>query len=1136
MAKKLIDMTDLIEWRGQESGVQEAARLCTELLPFCEKLNQLEIADMCRIAIKITADAPIEPAVGHTISASQTMVDAISQSASTLSRVLATPAKTDQKPKDTAGVPNRIPLTSFKMDSKNHAKNFSLRFNYEEMEVKLDGDKKFSVARSRKAIGRYFASQVPIDDPDYEDVIDESILQAPICDIQIMQSGEGVPSGFYRISKNMRNKKAVLNAGVAGSNIYLCIRKATSIAQTPITALLLVYPDRGENIPPGYYGVKRFNKYELWDLNVSTNSSYHERVYLCYRKDLYGNPIIDLQLITRHEECPPNFTRMDRSQKSSNASTNIGTTGHKIFIAYRTYIERLECLWNEEIFFNKFGTDPSNLQFSGQVILKKFNFDSTDNCIVETPETRREIKRFSLMIGDVEYDDTLGGGSPPRSEDSPRSPRGRPKRLSICGDLRSDIVVIDSQGEIVSFEKRRLLHPLLSALYIRNVYKEIKDFEVSTFALDGLILLMRRTDFFEDDLNERKKSSLFSVTMLDLTVDAICDHMESICQDSHQDKVLEFMSLLIKHSQGTLSDLSIHRIYKTLSFLCSLHLTYHQNWVDDEVSPPLFMEKKDKSKEPIIEQIPSFYVMKLLIESSNLLCEREAIAHSLPSALFSIDYGTNVSESFKIIHELVLDLADDVADSVLTSRLCESACILVAKQSLSVQSHDFFSQSIALGEKILSVRALKASFLILCIICKQAWNHTKKNSHHRDNSDKIASNREVGNRLVGFECLIVFCEKAGSHLANSKIFGYLIRRMVVSCILSNAGESMKNHRLFTKIMRLINVLWRVWRAHIRLEFALLSEFFIVRLLQASSVQVSPEFQMTVIEEVVHWFDQPHLLVEMFVNFDMDRNFVANWNIFADVIRALCSIASNSAHNAGAWEFRQDSDANGKQSKATVRECNMAALDEAAHIAKTIMDASGTGYYMVNDEKFRLKQSHRGYGWEEDEQNKNLNKMRFTVRDMHDHNLAVEEHLKRAIKICQEKKSLKKSVEYMIKNGLLAESPQEIANFIRIYKNSFDPVAIGDYLGEGDPVKKDVENFYKQIRYRYTKAVSFVEMHVEPALRYYPFLYTLIILSSHFYSSVVLLQIIFEWLWFPITWRSTKDRSFNDIFCTYFLGR
>jgi predicted benzoate:H+ symporter BenE len=51
--------------------------------------------------------------------------------------------------------------------------------------------------------------------------------------------------------------------------------------------------------------------------------------------------------------------------------------------------------------------------------------------------------------------------------------------------------------------------------------------------------------------------------------------------------------------------------------------------------------------------------------------------------------------------------------------------------------------------------------------------------------------------------------------------------------------------------------------------------------------------MTVLQEVVTWFDQPQLLVEMFVNFDMDRKFVSHWNVFSHLVGGVsqCVVCS-----------------------------------------------------------------------------------------------------------------------------------------------------------------------------------------------------------------------------------------------------
>jgi len=43
--------------------------------------------------------------------------------------------------------------------------------------------------------------------------------------------------------------------------------------------------------------------------------------------------------------------------------------------------------------------------------------------------------------------------------------------------------------------------------------------------------------------------------------------------------------------------------------------------------------------------------------------------------------------------------------------------------------------------------------------------------------------------------------------------------------------------------------------------------------------------------------------------------------------------------------------------------------------------------------------------------------------------------------------------------------------------------IGDFLGEGGKTTEE-EDYWSQIRFRYTRAVSFVDMDIEPALRLY----------------------------------------------------
>jgi hypothetical protein len=85
-------------------------------------------------------------------------------------------------------------------------------------------------------------------------------------------------------------------------------------------------------------------------------------------------------------------------------------------------------------------------------------------------------------------------------------------------------------------------------------------------------------------------------------------------------------------------------------------------------------------------------------------------------------------------------------------------------------------------------------------------------------------------------------------------------------------------------------------------------------------------------------------------------------------------------------------------------------------------------------------------------------------------------LDEAVSLYQTKKhSIAKAIRYLISKAFISDTPQEIASFLRIYKQRFDPTAIGEYLGQDGPQ-------YEQIMFRYIRATSFAELTVEPALR------------------------------------------------------
>lgn len=227
-------------------------------------------------------------------------------------------------------------------------KNYALRFGSEEGEKGLL-QRPFSVFTGARnsflnVVAGGMSSSSAVDSHDYEDVISESILKAPISELCVIQRGEPVPHGFLRISRTPTNKKANLNASSGGNHLFFCIKKDLSEEAIPITALVLIFPDRSEFVPPGYF-VARHDKFAC-NLNSGTSA---ERIFLCYKKDKAANPITDIVVIFpgKSEEPPKSFNLIEKSPTNLPANLNTGTVGGRIFVCYRQSLVRLECLRND---------------------------------------------------------------------------------------------------------------------------------------------------------------------------------------------------------------------------------------------------------------------------------------------------------------------------------------------------------------------------------------------------------------------------------------------------------------------------------------------------------------------------------------------------------------------------------------------------------------------------------------------------------------------------------------------------------------------------------------------------------------------------------------------------------------------
>jgi hypothetical protein len=988
----------------------------------------------------------------------------------------------------------------------------------------------------------------------YEDVLDNSILSSPIVDVCIIQKGEEIPDGYFRIAKTINNKKADLNHTSGGSHIYLCIKKQTHVDDVAISNLVIIYPDSNEIVPPGYLVVKRGKV--ACNLNSGTSAN---RIYLCYKRDKTGNPITDFQVIYKNEECPINFSLIDVSPSGIIANINAGTNGKKIHLCYKQRLNRLLILQYDETMFRPtsgkydnltLSSSPSygsaqNLSSSSSQNLLSHEYDNGDDESIEDEVVTSKFPFSNLngnLNGKEDYTIDIGDDVSLLSNDristfsndkdmSDSNEDGYSDQFSI---LTSPRIVTGSNGLVVSVITRRALHALLSSFYVRHGL-------MSQIALECISNLLIKTKFFD---NESTNSSALSTTLIDITVRVLCDRFE-FCIESECDDILNVLVILIKKTKGELSLITIQILIQSLSFLCNYYSS-KSDWLRAGFKiPHTCIISKGSNGEEILEwiEISSLNVLNKLIRSILNRTENGPgdVAMYLPDTEFNTYDYTNSSESFTLIHSFVYDFIEEVIDIVEVSHLSEESLGAISKQSTTILSTSFWQQIGKLSLRLFKEKDsdLRNAFVCLCSICKLAWSRVRVNEHGK------ATPRDIGGKLLALSSILEFCNNSGESLQRSKVFGYLIRRLVVPVLLNNISYSLIDSSVFSMILKIITSLWNYWRFHVRLEFANLTDQLIIKVLQASPAKIKPIYQMIVLDEVVQWFSQPQLLLEMFVNFDMDQRFVSQ-NEFSHLVRAVCLMArrtttanTTTCHRRPSMNDFTLTDPSYDKITATVREVHLKALEQICRIAKTLMDATGHSYLISQDSNFRDKATGVGTGWEDDSiqyeedgksRGRTVSNVNYLDNDIVDayvdnenrslrsnsnrsvdndnefldndndvikttgnngtgikfrrakHQQA-EDMLRKAIEIYKQKESLKKAVEFLINNGFMPDTPQEIARFLRVYKNSFDPSAIGDFLGEGGVSPKE-EEYWSQIRFRYTRAVSFVEMEIEPALRLY----------------------------------------------------
>ncbi|ETW03596.1 hypothetical protein H310_05005 [Aphanomyces invadans] len=844
--------------------------------------------------------------------------------------------------------------------------------------------------------------------------------------------------------------------------------------QPPITDLVVVFsgdvtPEDFEKIEKSPGGIKA-------DLNRGRRGQF---VYLCQKRETpsaFGYkrpPISDIILIyPERGECPPpNYEFVQRRGVAANL--NAGVSGEKLYMCFKRSAS--SSITDIAVVFPKKGE---------KVPYGYMKIDKTPHGHSVDIHTNMEVSIcYKKHIGLVEYLKPLWWHA--TLANSPHGPvplnahAPRPKTRTAFFDdgdskgdatkavevVRSEMATRDKLATAPSLSRAASVNDASSDDDLSTLIKYMYPLLVSCHMRQGTIAVQaiaRLETLLDSDLVKRHvmKNDAYLLT-------ALVETINTSCQQGLRDRVpivMGVLSKVIKQYAHEFSSVILHEVTKALLFV---------NDFDDGAA-------RAALEDMIHSVIRRVDVDKNMIQA-NL------------SKLFAANHPSIASRD-GLLANIVYGVASEAVTTVEIARMNENALNIIKGHS-SIYSAGFCHEIQHCIKGLLQTTAECNAYQLIATLSKYA---TKRNCSTVDQ----AYEKDCASITNTLHMLDVALLSGPPVFKDHPVFGQQIRRFV--CSVVNSACVMWSESVMRAALSLVTTLWNQYRLHLKVELALLFENVFLRILRSPG-PTAAIFQSLVLHELMPWFQLPHNVVEIFLNFDMDRQFVQQWKVFEQFCAALCSITETSCVNGGSSDA-DDSNA---------LDIGEQALSTILAILRSLMDASGHAHLILRNDKTRILSMAKG-GWELDEfssptsptaasqpdlsphaatssdevapqpqddhesnpiLNQKLGSIYGTVRERNELQKKSQQLLKRGMEIA-ETKSFKKALEYLIAMGLIKESPRDITSFLRIYHTFFDESDIGDYLGEGD------EEFKLHIRLTYARAISFTGMTLVEALRHY----------------------------------------------------
>jgi len=731
-----------------------------------------------------------------------------------------------------------------------------------------------------------------------------------------------------------------------GERVYICYRRSRE--GNPITGITCLRPTRGDIIPDGYTVLERTPRNFLADLAAKSD----QPIFLAYRQRLENLECLrPLPLVLSVLHSRPDAGRKELKAYYCTGGTVVSSDVGKYHIMDRTTHtlmssssaqSRLNLIqssrkesetavpaWVGSSSTHSGSNNRASQSASSSVASPSdelHSFDSIDDDFSRSPSQTSLVSsnsgsQYSPLIKNTTPDALFS-----HSDDTLQTTLDSMHFIPSIECAKS-CMELDNEGtQLQSILQSRVatITPILTSCYTAQGGS-------SLMAIEGFISLLNETSFFahdvtddDNDVNNVGDISANRLTLLDLSIQVVCDVATTTARETYFRSCVDFVSDAVRHSGGRLNDRTIGYVLRFYLFVFYFGASVPTNaWpfnkstsggsISDDFLLSDDMEQNIHGGAPQAAAIAlKEFVGILLTQSGDMSLSEMVQCHSLEAAQHYTQlasYQIHRSGGSELFwHDMLYSIGNGLFGQDVTLSPTSNQSII-------------HSNTIAF--------AILASFVKIC---------SGKVRMIFNNTEPVP--RDVASKLLSFELLSHFLDQW--HVAVSSVEGtsgptsvvkaivignnddgtesiptmvYAIRRLVPTLLLSNTSAAIEDCRVYRRVLRIISQLWcnPLYRRNMRNELAVLIENFVLKVIclgpqvrdsrddgSISKSDMPSLFyqQLDVLDELKRWFSNPKDTIDLFVNYNNQGDDMLLPLTYCKLMNKICEALSNLTEQCG----------------------------------------------------------------------------------------------------------------------------------------------------------------------------------------------------------------------------------------------